>query len=168
MGSDSVGSKGSMPASKEVFVFDTLQQIIDFAIRKEQEAADFYHDLAANVKDKTVAAELQKMAGEEERHRDALMRNPVAFTAERERELIPNLKIADYTVVPSVGPDLSFEDAVNIAMHREKLSLDLYNQLAASADDPSVQTLFRNLAEEESRHKLYFESIWDERVLTEN
>jgi rubrerythrin len=53
-------------------------------------------------------------------------------------------------------------------MHREKLSMHLYNNLADITTDPTTRQMFINLAAQETAHKLYFETLWDEKVLTEN
>lgn len=150
-------------------MFDRVQDIIDFAIGKEQEAVDFYTDLAANVESPVVAEELRKMAAEEVRHRDRLRNAPIAFVGDPESSgKVVDLKIADFTLLPKVTPDMSFQDAINIAMHREKDAMDFYSTLANVVTDQTTKEVFTNLAGEEARHKLYFETLWDERVMQED
>ncbi len=44
-------------------------------------------------------------------------------------------------------------DALRLAIMREGYACELYKQLRLSADDPELQDLFRDLAEEELEHK---------------
>jgi len=53
-------------------------------------------------------------------------------------------------------------------MQREKASFNLYNNLAAIADDEDLRSTFLALAQEEARHKLRLETIYDEQILTED
>lgn len=149
-------------------MFDNIQDIIGFAVAKEQEAVDFYNELAQKVDNPAVADELRQMAAEEEKHRDRIREAPTSFLTGVEGPKIPDLRIADYTEGAPAAEGISFADAINIAMHREKIAMDFYNSLAGLATDPTARQLFANLAVEEARHKLYFETMWDEQVLTED
>ena len=46
--------------------------------------------------------------------------------------------------------------------------MQLYTDLAKLTADPQAKQLFENLATEEGKHKLFFEKIWDEDILTDN
>jgi len=65
-------------------------------------------------------------------------------------------------------PDMSYQQALIIAMQREKASFNLYNNLEAIADDEDLRSTFLALAQGEAKHKLRLETIYDERILTEN
>jgi rubrerythrin len=53
-------------------------------------------------------------------------------------------------------------------MKREEAAKKLYEDLASRTEDANMQTLFKNLAQEEAGHKYYFEKLWDEEVLIYN
>ena len=148
--------------------FDKLQDIIQFAIDKEQEASDFYLDLARRVKSDDIAAELGKMAIIEERHKKMLQDMPFAFVADGGAPPVTDMKLADYIVETPVSEDMSFQDIVNVAMHRELASMNLYASLAKIITDPTAKKVFENLASQEQAHKNYFETIWDDNVMIEN
>ncbi|MHB1457683.1 MAG: ferritin family protein [Armatimonadota bacterium] len=148
--------------------FNSLQEIIGFAISKEQEAADFYEQLSQDVENKLVAKELLKMKAEEEKHRDWLKSAPIAFISDAEPKRINDLKIAEYIIPAEPAKDMTFQDAVSIAMQRELISMQLYQELAGMVTDSNIERVFKNLAAEEARHKNYFETLWDEYVLTED
>jgi len=53
-------------------------------------------------------------------------------------------------------------------MKREKAAYRLYSDLAAKVQDAEIKKLFEGLAQEEAKHKLYFETQYDEEVLKDN
>jgi rubrerythrin len=63
---------------------------------------------------------------------------------------------------------MDYQDALDVAMHREKAAFALYTDLAGATDDPELQELFTALAQEEAKHKLFLEREYDEHVLTDN
>ena len=81
---------------------------------------------------------------------------------------VTDLKIGDYLVAAEPVPELSFQDALLIAMKREKAAMQLYTDLAGTIGDEELKALFLALAEEESRHKLRFEAEYEEYFLSEN
>jgi rubrerythrin len=85
-----------------------------------------------------------------------------------QRKHLTDLKIADYIVESTPSAGMSFQDVLSIAMKRELASQRLYIDLARAVDDPELQKMMLVLAEEESAHKHYFETLWDEHVLMEN
>ena len=63
---------------------------------------------------------------------------------------------------------MSYQDALTLAMKKEKAAFRMYTVLADKATDPVVKTLFLKLAQEESKHKLRFEIEYDDYILKEN
>jgi len=53
-------------------------------------------------------------------------------------------------------------------MKREKAAFKLYLALSEKVDKTEYKELFKQLAQEESRHKLRFELEYDEYVLKDN
>jgi rubrerythrin len=145
-----------------------IRNIIDFAIEKEQEAADFYKDLSGRVKSEGIVEELDNLAKMEMGHRKKLEELDLDAFVAGEASEVQDLKIANYTVDSVPHSDMSWEDVINIAMHRELAAANLYRDLAALVGDAAVKRLFENLAAEEQKHKLYLETIWDKDVMKEN
>jgi rubrerythrin len=147
---------------------ENVNEIIQFAIGKEQEAIDFYTNLAGRVKLEAVAQELLKLADMERGHKHRLetldVEAFIAVPAERPRDL----KIANYMEKAVVTPDMDWQDILNVAMHRELAAANLYKDLAESTGDPKIKQLFEGLASEEQKHKLYLETLWDQEVMKEN
>lgn len=84
------------------------------------------------------------------------------------KEKVADLKIADYTVLDPERDDMTYEQALVLAMKREKAAFKLYLTLSERVDKQEYKDLFKQLAQEESRHKLRFELEYDEYVLREN
>lgn len=147
---------------------EELKDIIAFAIEKEQEAVDFYNLLSGRVKVKPITEELRKIAAVEESHRDRLKKMDVSGYFQKVVNPVQNLKIADYLVDKEPSPDMKWQDLLQMAMRRELASMHLYTDLAKLIMDSPSRQLFENLAAEEGAHKLFFEKLWDEEVLTDN
>ncbi len=81
---------------------------------------------------------------------------------------VMDLHIAEYLVEKKPTPDMSWQDIISIAMHRELASIRLYTDLEELVTDPEAKQFFQNLVAEEKGHKLFFEKIYDDEVLTSN
>ncbi|MBN2723712.1 MAG: ferritin family protein [Deltaproteobacteria bacterium] len=145
-----------------------LKEAIDFAIEKEQEAVDFYTDLAKKIKHKEIAEEIAKLADMEAGHKKKLQAIDISdpfWTREHKNQ---DLKIADYIVPEEPSAEMNLQDVLALAMQRELAAKRLYTDLAAISSDENVKKMFLTLADEEAEHKNYFERIWDDKVLSEN
>ncbi|MCK5733915.1 MAG: rubrerythrin, partial [Candidatus Latescibacteria bacterium] len=66
------------------------------------------------------------------------------------------------------SPDMSYQDALILAMKREEEAHQLYSDMGAWTNDPELEKMFAMLAQEEAKHKLRLETEYDEYVLAEN
>jgi rubrerythrin len=142
-----------------------FKETIQFAIKKEIEAFDFYSS-ASRVAKYSGAKELfLDLAKQEEGHRKLLENLNIEKIARARIEKIPDLKISDYMVDAELKPDLSYAEMLRIAMKREERSVKLYEDLKGSNPDEDLKKLFTFLVQEESKHKLRLEKIYDEEIL---
>ncbi|TRZ76009.1 MAG: rubrerythrin [Bacteroidetes bacterium] len=148
--------------------FNSVEDILEFAIRAEQEAVDFYSDLAARSKNDQIKKVFLEFAGEEMKHKSRLLGIREEKTLKLSGETVRDMKIADYLVDVAPKPDMPYADALILAMKKEKKAFRLYSFLSDETTDLVMKSLFLNLAMEESRHKLRFEIEYDEFVLKEN
>jgi rubrerythrin len=63
---------------------------------------------------------------------------------------------------------MNYQDALVLAMNKEKAAFRLYMDLSERAGNEEMRELFQMLAQEESKHKLRFELEYDDYVLREN
>ena len=148
--------------------FNSINDILDFAINAEQEAVDFYNQLAANAKTEDMKYVFVEFAQEEISHKARLTKIKNEGSYKLEVKDIADLKISDYTVNVKPTPDMSYQEALVLAMNKEKAAFKLYSALAKRATDQIMRDIFISLAQEESKHKLRFEIEYDEYVLREN
>ena len=143
--------------------------ILDFAIAREAEANRFYLDLAERVEQPAMKKVFADFAAEEARHKEKIEAVKAGGLMLNAEQKVVDLKIADYLEEPAPpAEDIDYKDALILAMKREKEAFKLYNGLAEAAQDENTRNLFTGLANEEAKHKLYFETEYDEHYLTEN
>jgi rubrerythrin len=148
--------------------FKSVEDVLDFAIRAEQEAVDFYSGLAARSAHKQMRDVFTEFAREEMKHKSRLIDIRENKTLVLLGEVVRDMKISDYLVDVPASPDMTYPDALVLAMKKEKNAFRLYMFLSEETPDPVMKNLFLNLAQEESRHKLRFEIEYDEYILREN
>lgn len=146
---------------------DSFNAVLDFAIDKEIEANRFYVGLAKTMKSPAMRQVFEAFANEELGHKAKLE------AIKQGRKIQPagnvtNLRIADYMVDVEPGPDMSYQDALVLAMKNEKAAFRLYMDLAGQVQNEDQKAMFLALAQEEARHKLRFEVEYDQAVLTED
>ena len=147
---------------------NTVDEILDYAIDQEQQAADFYTSLATRAEKAGMKETLLEFAEEEKRHKERLL---AVKTGEREltpEQEVLDLKISDYLVEVDESDDISYQDALIIAMKRERAAYELYSDMASKVPESHLKEVLIGLAKEEAKHKLFFESEYDDRVLMDN
>jgi rubrerythrin len=148
--------------------FTSVNEILNFAIDNEQNAVDFYNDLASKVDRIGMRKIFEMFAAEEMGHKARLIKIKEEGIYTLSNEKVADLKIADYLVRAEPTAEMTYEQALVLAMKREKAAFKLYLKLSEQAPNADLKQLFLGLAQEESRHKLRFEIEYDEYVLKEN
>ncbi|MFP4088353.1 MAG: ferritin family protein [Desulfobacteraceae bacterium] len=142
--------------------FQSFEEIMDYAVEKEKEAAAFYEDASKNEKFSGVKEVLESFAAEERNHQAMLegftRENIDHYTVEK----IPNLKRSDYLVDMEYQPGMSYADILKLAMKREEKAFKFYSDFGEQAASPEHRKLFDILAQEEAKHKLKLETIYDD------
>ena len=146
--------------------FESLEAIVDFAIEKEKEAVQFYSGLAKEEAFSGTKDMFMDFAKEEAKHEKLLLEfKSKGFTqAMKDYKLkwIKDIKRSDYVVDLEYQKGMAYNEILMIAMKREEKALKLYNDLLKQADTPESQKVFKMLCQEEAKHKLTFESLYDD------
>jgi rubrerythrin len=147
---------------------NTVDEILDYAIDQEQQAADFYAELATRAETAGMKKILLDFSDEEKSHKERLLSVKAG-----EHELTPeqevlDLKIVDYLVEVDASEKISYQDALIVAMKRERAAFRLYSDMAAKVPESHLKEVLLGLAKEEAKHKLFFESEYDERIMKDN
>lgn len=148
--------------------FQSADDILDFAIHQEQRAVDFYLRLAKTVDSDAAKATFKEFAAEEMKHKLKLEGVKEGKQLHTTSGSVTDLKISDYLVADEVSDELDYQGALIVAAKREQAAWKLYTDLAERTDDPETKGTFQALAKEELKHKLKFESEYDEKILGQN
>lgn len=140
--------------------FQSVNEVLDFAISKEIEAHNFYMELSEWAERPEVADAFKEFAFEESRHKEKLEAIKAGEIAVQEDE-VGSLNIADSAEITEPQANLTYPEALILAMQREKESFKLYTQLASISGDKKIRDILSNLAMEEARHKLHLEIEYD-------
>lgn len=139
-----------------------FNEILDFAVEREQEAVAFYRKL----QDQSKFADQKEMLKELE---NMEMGHIVVIESIRKKGVNPediqktrNLKISEYMSKDPDEKELNYQSILIKAMKREENSFKLYTEMSMKFPDPEISTLFRRLASDEAKHKLHFEQLYDE------
>ena len=149
--------------------FSSVEEILNFAIEREEEAHKFYTELAERMDRPEMRKVFEDFAKEELGHKaklEAVKQNEFAISSEEEK--VPSLGIADYAVDAEPKPDMDYAGVLVLAMKKEKAAYRLYLDLAAIAENEELTNLFLSLANEEAKHKLRFEIEYDDVILKED
>jgi rubrerythrin len=146
--------------------FENLKAIIDFAIEKEKEAAEFYESIAREESAAGSKNMYKEFAFEEKKHQTLLEnidKKGVAIgLADYKFKWITDIKRSDYTVAMEYEKNMAYNEILMIAMKREEKALKLYNTLLENTDNPEQKTVFKVLCQEEAKHKLALETLYDD------
>jgi rubrerythrin len=146
--------------------FENLNAIIDFAIEKEREAVDFYTSLS---KEETFSGSKQmfvEYAQEEKKHEKMLLDLKAGGLTESTENYrfkwITDIKRSDYVVDLEYQPGMPYNEILMLAMKREEKALKLYNEFLDQADTDESKKIFKILCQEEAKHKLALETMYDD------
>ncbi len=146
----------------------SVDEILDFAIGQEEQAAQFYTDLSSRMDRPWMSEIFKEFAQEEMGHKKKLVEIKAGKRLVPAQAKVIDLKIGEYLVDVEPTADMDYQQALMLAMKKEKKAFKMYTDLAASTDDASLSAIFLALAQEEAKHKLRFEIEYDDFVMTEN
>jgi len=146
--------------------FKNLEAIIDFAIEKEQEAAEFYETVSKEEGLSGSRQMLEEFAAQERKH-EAMLKSFREGGLEKsmasyEFKWIKDIKRSNYIVDMTYEKGMAYNELLLLAMKREEKALALYNELLEKADTEDAKKIFKILCQEEAKHKLSLETIYDD------
>jgi rubrerythrin len=146
--------------------FKDLEALVKFAIEKEKEAADFYESNSESEMMSGKKQMLKEFAAEERKHQKMLEDFKATGVAKKLDDYdftwITDIKRSDYVDEIEYKPGMAYNELLLLAMKREEGALKLYNQLLDKADNEDAKNLFKMLCQEEAKHKLALETMYDD------
>ncbi len=144
--------------------FGSIDEILTFAIDKENEAVAFYQSQAEKATKASLREIFESFAKEEQKH--AALLSDIAGNKEKidsyEFKKITDLKISDYMVEKDYEEGMPMPEILKVAMKREEKAVKLYQTLADQTDNADARKVFLMLVQEESKHKLGLETMYDD------
>jgi len=148
--------------------FNNVEEVLDFAVKSEENAYSFYTSWSKKLEDKSLVSVFQDLAAEELKHKEFILGVKKGKTLKPSKEKIIDLKISDYVMEAKASTDMDYQDALTLAMQREKEAFKLYTGLAAMSAHEDMKNTFKALAQEEAKHKLRLEIMYDDYIYKEN
>ncbi|MDJ0985022.1 MAG: ferritin family protein [Desulfobacterales bacterium] len=147
--------------------FENLEAIVDFAIQKEREAAEFYQKISDDEEDFSGSKQMfAEFAAEEQKHEKILQEFKTEGISKSLQEYqlkwITDIKRSNYLVDLDYEKGMPYNEILLLAMKREEKALKLYNDFLAQADTEESKKLFKILCQEEAKHKLALETMYDD------
>jgi rubrerythrin len=150
-------------------VFQSFEEVIEFAISREIEAADFYNKLQSLVKHESSIKLLKELENMELAHAEILKKfDKSEIEGEYISPKIQNLKIADSMEDISPQSEMNYQEILVLSIKAEQHANELYLKLADESENQLTKNVFLRLADEEAKHKLHLEQIYDDEFMVEN
>ncbi len=143
----------------------SFDDVVNFAIKKEELAMDFYQKCADRAKNPGIKEFFQEMVEEEKRHRQMLQELEPAGLESFTLDQVEDLKISDYLMDVSFRDDMTYQEALTLAMKKEEKAHAFYNAWKQKCMHEKTAKVFEMLAQEELKHKRKIEEMYDEEIL---
>ncbi len=142
--------------------FGSLQEILAFAVNKEEASYLFYTDMAGMIEDETVSRYFEDFAKEELSHREQLQLEIMKMgkVVSTDDDWSDRTR-AEYAAEGEFPENFSCADVLKLAIAKESAAFKLYIDLLRITEDQEAIDMFTALAEEEVRHKIKFESAYE-------
>jgi rubrerythrin len=141
--------------------FDNLGEVLQFAISLEQMSYEFYVDLSKRTASDVMKKVLLDFADEEKGHKQRLER--IVGVAENiSTDTLNPEELSRYIAAVPIPENMTYEQAIKIAMNKEHAAMMLYQILAKMTEEKALRDVLELLAVEEAHHKRRFEKEYHE------
>lgn len=139
-----------------------VADILEIAIKREEDAYDFYMDIISKVVDPGVQDTLTFIAGEEKKHKAFLIDYRDGRFGDKGLRMsdVVDYKIAEYLEEPEINENSKPEDVYLVASHREARSHQFYTEMANLHADGEPRDMLLKMANEELKHKEKMEYLY--------
>lgn len=143
----------------------SVGDVVGFAIQKEENAMDFYRKCSDRATNPGLREFFREMVQEEQRHRDMLRGLDALDLDGIKLQKVEDLQISDYMIDVQFSEDLTYQDALTVAMKREEKAHAFYAGWREKCMSEKAAKLFAILENEEAEHKRKLENLYDEDIL---
>jgi rubrerythrin len=140
--------------------FNSIPEILRFAIGKEKASRQFYLDVAARVKNPVTQSVFEAISKEEKKHIETLelelMKLGVTVFSQNDPH-DSQVEWQEHLEMDETAENMDYREAMFIAIQKEKAAFKLYTQVLEMVENPEFRRIFMELAQEEMRHMIQFE-----------
>jgi len=149
-------------------MFQTMTDILRFAIEREEDAARSYAELAQKTGRSGLQTLLLELQAEEINHKKLLEEVAEGKSAACPGGDVLDLKISDYLIEEPLDAGSRIQDLLIFAARKEAKAAALYARLLSESSAAEHKSLFEFLVQAEKRHKLRLEQEYEKQVLQED
>lgn len=153
-------------AVMSVLTCRSFDDVVNFAIRKEELAKEFYEKCAEKAKNPGIKEFFLEMAEEEKKHRELLKGLDPAGLESFTLDKVEDLKISDYLMDVPFRDDMTYQEALTLAMKKEEKAYAFYSAWKEKCMHEKTAKVFERLAQEEIKHKRKIEELYDDQILS--
>jgi len=147
-------------------VQNSFEELISLAIKREEEAYEFYTQAAEEATLQSSGKLLLELAQQERGHKEKLMNALDAdvcttFTCTTIAE-VEDAGLSKYLLDVPLKPDSTPQDILVVAIKREEGAKAFYQTLSELTGVANHRTVFETLAKEEDHHREILQNLYDE------
>lgn len=139
---------------------DDFREIIEFAIRSEVEAKEYYLHVAGKTNNEMVKKLFLEFAEEEADHEKLLANILANNEASLNFKKTQDYKLSETIPDPDMSGKVTMADIIAVAMKREERAMNMYLNLAKDSSSEKAKELFMGLADMERGHKVKLEQAY--------
>jgi rubrerythrin len=149
---------------------ETINDILDFAIKNEEEAYTFYMRMSEQSSNFSMKEVFLEFASEEKSHKERLLIIKEKGSFQIKDKMVAELMPVDSPAFEDLNPaiTMNYRQALLIAIQKEQAAYKMYQVLARYASNSFSKSIFNSLAEEELRHKTRFQQEYDNFIINNN
>lgn len=147
--------------------FETLAEILTFAITLEQASYDFYIELSGRARTEAMKRVFLDFAEQEKMHKERLLRI-IGVAESVTLNQTHHEEIAKYVSAIPDANDMTYEKAIKTAINKEHAAMMLYQILARLTERRDLREVLELLAVEEAHHKRQFEKEYHDIITKKN
>ena len=147
-----------------MFQFQTMDDILDFAIVQEKASQKFYAKLSDQTNDRNMQLFFSTLVEKEQVHEKELQKLKSTNSKLPEPNLT-ELQESGYLDALPIDPDMSMKEVLLYALKKEKSAKMLYTALAGNIKQKELADLFETLAAQEAEHVECFQKKYNDEIL---
>lgn len=147
--------------------FISLQEVVDFAIEREETAYQLYRRAAELSVNPGTKKMFEELAQEEATHKEVFAKVDPDKIEEVKVCKIPEATIGQYLKEVPFHTEMTYQEILIFALKTEESAYQLYKAAAGMTEDPRLQKTLLTFAEVELGHRRKIEALYDQQVLTE-